>query len=50
MLMKNGHQIKTVQKRIGHSSSVMTEDCYVLLTHKKVRDAANIGSTPTKRI
>lgn len=42
MLIENGTPIKTVQKRLGHSRSAITEDRYVHLTRKMARDAADI--------
>lgn len=42
MLIENGTPIKTVQKRLGHSRSAVTEDRYVHLTQKMARDAADI--------
>lgn len=42
MLIENGTPIKTVQKRLGHSRSAITEDRYVHLTKKMARDAADI--------
>lgn len=42
MLIENGTPIKTVQKRLGHSRSAITEDRYVHLTQKMARDAADI--------
>lgn len=42
MLIENGSPIKTVQKRLGHSRSAITEDRYVHLTKKMARDAADI--------
>lgn len=42
MLIENGTPIKTVQKRLGHSRSAITEDRYVHLTKKMSRDAADI--------
>ncbi|KGR83510.1 tyrosine-type recombinase/integrase [Lysinibacillus odysseyi] len=42
MLIENGTPIKTVQKRLGHSRSAVTEDRYVHLTEKMARDAADI--------
>ncbi|MGE7998802.1 tyrosine-type recombinase/integrase [Lysinibacillus sp. NPDC093190] len=41
-LIENGTPIKTVQKRLGHSRSAITEDRYVHLTEKMSRDAVNI--------
>lgn len=45
MLIENGAPIKTVQKRLGHSRSAITEDRYVHLTKKMARDAADIFDT-----
>ena len=42
MLIENGTPVKTVQKRLGHSRSAVTEDRYVHLTQKMARDAADI--------
>ncbi|WP_420093856.1 tyrosine-type recombinase/integrase [Lysinibacillus fusiformis] len=42
MLIESGQPIKTVQKRLGHSRSAITEVCYVHLTQKMARDAADI--------
>ncbi|AUM64271.1 site-specific integrase [Brevibacillus laterosporus] len=42
MLIERGMPIKTVQKRLGHSRSAITEDRYVHLTQKMARDAADI--------
>ena len=42
MLIEKGTPIKTVQRRLGHSRSAITEDRYVHLTRKMARDAADI--------
>lgn len=42
MLIEKGETIKTVQKRLGHSRSAVTEDRYVHLTEKMARNAADI--------
>ncbi|QDX93246.1 hypothetical protein EEL31_00930 [Brevibacillus laterosporus] len=42
MLIERGMPIKTVQKRLGHSRSAITEDRYVHLTQKMARDATDI--------
>lgn len=44
-LVENGTPIKTIQKRLGHSRSAITEDYYVHLTKQMSRDAANIFDT-----
>jgi len=41
-LIENGTPVKTVQKRLGHSRSAITEDRYVHLTEKMARDAVDI--------
>jgi len=38
--------IKTIQKRLGHSRSAITENCYVLLSQKI--DAADIFDSIAK--
>ncbi|WP_274307520.1 tyrosine-type recombinase/integrase [Solibacillus daqui] len=48
MLIENGTPIKTVQKRLGHSRSAVTEDRYVHLTQKMARDAADIFESIAK--
>lgn len=48
MLIENGTPIKTVQKRLGHSRSAVTEDRYVHLTQKMARDAADIFDSIAK--
>lgn len=48
MLIENGTPIKTVQKRLGHSRSAITEDRYVHLTQKMARDAADIFDSIVK--
>ncbi|QDP99459.1 site-specific integrase [Lysinibacillus fusiformis] len=48
MLIENGQPIKTVQKRLGHSRSAITEDRYVHLTQKMARDAADIFDSIAK--
>lgn len=48
MLIENGTPIKTVQKRLGHSRSAITEDRYVHLTQKMARDAADIFDSIAK--
>jgi len=42
MLIESGVPIKTVQKRLGHSRSAITEDRYVHLTQKMARNAADV--------
>lgn len=42
MLVESGVDIKTIQKRLGHSRSAITEDRYVHLTQKMARNAADI--------
>ncbi|MGE7692946.1 site-specific integrase [Lysinibacillus sp. NPDC094177] len=42
MLIESGQPIITVQKRLGHSRSAITEDRYVHLIQKMARDAADI--------
>ncbi|MFF2293086.1 tyrosine-type recombinase/integrase [Lysinibacillus sp. NPDC058154] len=48
ILIKSGQPIKTVQKKLGHSRSATTEDCYVHLTQKMTRDAADIFDSTAK--
>ncbi len=48
MLIESGQPIKTVQKRLGHSRSAITEDRYVHLTQKMARDAADIFDSIAK--
>src|SRR5690606_22860902 len=42
LLIESGVDIKTVQKRLGHSRSAITEDRYVHLTEKMARNAADV--------
>lgn len=42
MLIESGVDIKTIQKRLGHSRAAITEDRYVHLTKKMARNAADI--------
>lgn len=42
MLVESGVDIKTIQKRLGHSRAAITEDRYVHLTQKMARNAADI--------
>ena len=48
MLIENNVPIKTVQKRLGHRRSAVTEDRYVHLTQKMARDAADIFDSIAK--
>lgn len=47
LLVENGVDIKTIQKRLGHSRSAITEDRYVHLTQKMARNAADIFDSIT---
>ena len=42
MLVESGVDIKTIQKRLGHSRAAITEDRYVHLTQKMARNAADV--------
>ena len=48
MLIESGQPTKTVQKRLGHSRSAITEDRYVHLTQKMARDATDIFDSIAK--
>ncbi|MED2649246.1 site-specific integrase [Bacillus thuringiensis] len=50
MLIENGTPIKTVQKRLGHSRTAITEDRYVHLTQKMARDAADVFDSIAKNL
>lgn len=50
MLVESGVPIKTIQKRLGHSRSAITEDTYVHLTQKMARDAADVFDSLTNEL
>ena len=50
LLLENGVEMKTIQKRLGHASMTTTSDIYSHVTEKMDREATNILSRTIKQI